>query len=254
MLQSAFDYSEIVVTLLSVPAYLLFFTARGYGQAWTARRLGDDTPALNGFLTLNPLAHINLIGFVCMILLGFGFGKTVPTSSRNYKNVKVGSAIQILSGPVFGLLFGLIASLLFFIMFYIGTFFDLVYEPSFLAYIWSPMSLLSNMVNVSSGAVTYSCILIVLMQMVRVSIYLTVFFMLPLPGFDGYRLIVNFLPYRFARSLYNIEKYNLFIFLGFLVIVNFVPAVYNVLIGTPAGALFELFTQPFWNIVKSLMH
>ena len=74
MFQSSFDYAEIVITLLSIPAYLLFFTARGYGQAWTARRLGDDTPALNGFLSLNPLAHINIIGFICLIILGFEGG------------------------------------------------------------------------------------------------------------------------------------------------------------------------------------
>lgn len=253
MLQSAFDYSEIVVTLLSIPAYLLCFTARGYGQAWTARRLGDDTPALNGFLTLNPLAHINIIGFICLVFLGFGFGKNVPTSSRNYRNVKTSRTIQILSAPVFGLILALIASLLFFILFYIGTFFDLVYEPSFVPYLSAPMALLKSMVNVSNGAVTYSCILIALIKIVQISIFLTIFFMMPLPGFDGYKLFVNFLPYKFARTLYNIEKYNLFVFIGFILIINFVPSVYNAIIGTPSNAIFTFFTQPFWKIVKMIM-
>ena len=253
MFQSSFDYAEIVITLLSIPAYLLFFTARGYGQAWTARRLGDDTPALNGFLSLNPLAHINIIGFICLIILGFGFGKTVPTNSRNYKNVKAGTAIQILSAPVFGLLLAFIASLLFFILFYIGSFFDLVYEPSFVPYLTAPMALLKSMVNVSNGAVTYSCILIVLMRIVEISIYLTIFFLLPLPGFDGYRLIVNFIPYRFARTMYNIEKYNFFIFIGFIMIITLFPAIHGAIIGTPTNAIFSLFTQPFWKIVKMLM-
>ena len=91
------------------------------------------------------------------------------------------------------------------------------------------------------------------MKMVMVGIVLTIFHLLPLPGFDGYRLIVNFLPYRFARTLYNIEKYNLFIFIGFILLIDFVPQAYSFFIGTPTNGLFELFTKPFSMIIDKLL-
>lgn len=253
MLQNAFSSSNIVLILLSIPAYMFFFSFRGYAQAWTAKRLGDDTPALSGFLTLNPLRHINIIGFICLIFCGIGFGKVIPTQSQNYKHIKRDTAIQILSGPVGGLLFAFIASFLFFLLYYIGSFFDLVYTGGFWPYLDAPWELLQHMLDFSKGSVVYTCFLIMLMKMVWIGIALTVFHLLPLPGFDGYRLIVNFLPYRCARSLYNIEKYNLFIFVGFIALLYFVPGVYSFFLGKPTQILMELFTKPFAMLVSHLM-
>ena len=101
---SAFGLSVdyIVEQLLGIPGFVLFLCFRGFCEAWTALKLGDNTAYLNGYLTMNPKKHINPIGFIFLIVFGFGFSNPVPTNSRNYKHIKRDNAIQILSAPLSG--------------------------------------------------------------------------------------------------------------------------------------------------------
>ena len=78
---SAFGLSVdyIVEQLLGIPGFVLFLCFRGFCEAWTALKLGDNTAYLNGYLTMNPKKHINPIGFIFLIVFGFGFSNPVPT-------------------------------------------------------------------------------------------------------------------------------------------------------------------------------
>ena len=136
---------------------------------------------------MNPLAHIDPIGFLCMILAGIGFGKSIQFSSRNYRNIKRDGAIQILSAPAAGLILAFCAAFLDILMYSIGV----------------KTGMETNQ--------TYSIFMEIIRVTCEISIVLTVFHLLPLPGFDSYRLVANFLPYKYYRKLYNIEKYSLFI-------------------------------------------
>ena len=78
-----------------------------YAHAWMSTRLGDDTARLSGRLTLNPLAHIDPIGAVMILLIGFGYAKPVPVNMRNFKNPKRDMALTALAGPVSNLLMAL---------------------------------------------------------------------------------------------------------------------------------------------------
>lgn len=223
------DY--IINKLIIIPGLLLFFAFRGFFQAWVARKLGDDTPANMGFLTMNPMAHIDLIGFICMILVGFGFGKPIQFNSRNYKNIKRDGAIQILSAPLAGLIMAF------------GVYF--IYTILALIGLWS--GILFNK--------TYSILLLIVMVAYEISISLTVFLFLPLPGFDSYRLIANFLPYKHYRKLYTIEKYSLFIFLGFIFLIQLPgigEAIEYYLLSVPSGFLSRIISAP-WRFVTKLI-
>ena len=68
-----------------------------YAHAWMSTRLGDDTARLSGRLTLNPLAHIDPIGAVMILLIGFGYAKPVPVNMRNFKNPKRDMALTALA-------------------------------------------------------------------------------------------------------------------------------------------------------------
>ena len=221
----------LIGKLIVIPGLLLFFSFRGFFQAWTARKLGDETPANMGFLTMNPLAHIDPIGFICMLLVGIGFGKPIQFSSRNYKNVKRDGAIQILSAPVAGLILAFALNFVYTLMYVIGAYTDI----------------LSNK--------TYIILLLMVQVAIDAAITLTVFLFLPLPGFDCYRLIANFLPYMHYRKLYNVEKYSLFIFLGFIVILQ-LPGIgdtlYHYLIGAPSHFLNGILSAP-WDFVMKLL-
>lgn len=70
---------ELLMSAITIAlAYTTSTTLAGYFQAWVAKKMGDDTPELAGFLTLNPLAHIDILGALCLFVLGLGWGRFVP--------------------------------------------------------------------------------------------------------------------------------------------------------------------------------
>ncbi len=223
---SAFWFSSpdyILIKLMSIPGMVLFFSFRGFFQAWVAKKLGDRTPEQDGFLTMNPLAHINIIGFIMLILVGFGFGKPLRFDSRYYKNKKRDGAIQVLSAPAAGLIVSFALYTVYFILAVIGT-------------------------KLSISGSVYPVLCNIFLYGFQVSLMLTVFHLLPLPGFDTYRLIVIFLPYNAYRKLYKIEKYSLWIYIGFISLLR-VPVIGDVvtkyLLDVPFNALAWLLTRPF---------
>ncbi len=238
---SAFGLSVdyIVEQLLGIPGFVLFLCFRGFCEAWTALKLGDNTAYLNGYLTMNPKKHINPIGFVFLIVFGFGFSNPVPTNSRNYKHIKRDNAIQILSAPLSGVVLMVLACFALYLFWFIGFRFNLVMQPLPVLYFGSGYTILrAAAASAGTFAVLYNALLCILAQTAMVSIFLAVFFLLPLPGFDGYRLIANFLPYRYYSALYRIEKYNMYIFIVFILLLNFVPGFYNI-VSVPASAVLN---------------
>ena len=226
----------IVQRLLGIPGFMLFLCFRGFCEAWTAMKLGDNTAYMNGYLTMNPKKHINPIGFIFLILFGFGFSNPVPTNSRNYKNIKKDNAIQILSAPLSGVVLMFLASFVLYLFWFIGLKLNLVVDIP-ISYYGSGYGILQSAVTtVGTGGVLYNAFLCILAQTASVSIYLAIFFLLPLPGFDGYRLIANFLPYKFYSALYKIEKYNMSIFIIFILLLDFVPGL-SYIISAPANAV-----------------
>lgn len=247
MALSAFGFSAdyIVNQLLGIPGFVLFLCFRGFFEAWTALKLGDNTAAMSGYLTLNPKKHINPIGFLFLIIFGFGFSNPVPTNSRNYKNIKRDNAIQILSAPLSGILLMIFSSFAVYLFWFIGYKCNIGVVGSPILYYYSGYHLLqAAAANAETVAVLYNAFLIILGQTALISVSLAIFFLLPLPGFDGYRLIANFLPYRYYSALYKLEKYNLYIFIIFIILLRSVPYVSNIIYG-PAEFLLNLFNRIF---------
>ena len=89
--------------LLAIPGILIAITFHEFAHAKTADILGDDTPRYEGRLTLNPLDHIDPVGFIMLIFAGFGWGKPVHVNPRNYNRTmsmdKADSIVSI-AGPL----------------------------------------------------------------------------------------------------------------------------------------------------------
>lgn len=104
-----FNLTQLVFTL---PAILFGLTIHEFFHGFSAYRLGDDTAQKQGRLTMNPLPHIDLFGFVIMLLMGFGWAKPVPIDPRNFKHPKRDEILVSLAGPAANLglavLFGVI--------------------------------------------------------------------------------------------------------------------------------------------------
>lgn len=244
-----FSTGYIVDQLLGIPGFVLFLCFRGFCQAWTAHKLGDDTAYLTGYMTMNPLKHINLIGFIFLIVFGFGFSNPVPVNTRNFKKIKRDNAIQILSAPLSGVALMIITSFLLYVLWFIGIKAELVsplFHPN--VYFNGGYDILQYLSSSSfGGSIPYTAILCILGLTARISILLAVFFLLPLPGFDGYKLIANFLPYKHYVSLYKIEKYSMFIFIGFILLIDLVPGAASI-INIPAGSILNLFTSLYYRV------
>lgn len=78
----------LIVFLLALPGRLLALSAHEAAHAWVADRCGDPTARLDGRVTLNPLKHIDPLGFFMMIVVGLGWAKPVPVNPLNYRNYR----------------------------------------------------------------------------------------------------------------------------------------------------------------------
>ncbi len=212
-----FSNTEILMTLLSIPGAVLAFSIRGWAKAFAADKLGDPTPRNMGKVTMNPLAHIDFIGFIFIVLFGFGWTKPTPVNTRNFRKIKRDNAIFILSGPVACLIAGFIAAL---------------------------FSVLCYKFILANTIVQY--LYYIFAYATRLCISLAAFYLLPLPGLDGYELIANFLPYKWYRKLYYIERYSMFIFIGFILLIN-VTTLGNYIFW-PANKFLQ-FADDFWSMI-----
>ena len=96
-------YTQHMSPFLNPPfiiAILIALSVHEWAHGYAAYRLGDPTAKYSGRLTLNPLAHLDPIGTIMFLFVGFGWGKPVPIDPRNFKNYKRDSAITALAGPL----------------------------------------------------------------------------------------------------------------------------------------------------------
>ena len=178
------NLSSVIMQILAV-LFIIFciLPLHELAHAWTAYKLGDNTAKYNGRLTLNPLASIDPIGSLAILLFGFGWAKPVPVDSRYFKNPKRDMAITALAGPVSNLLAAFIGALIGNAILSIDM---LPVEPK----IW---------------------ISFFFSYYVSINVMLAVFNLIPLPPLDGSRIIGAFLS---NKALFKYYQYQNYIMLG----------------------------------------
>ena len=176
------DY--IISFLLSLPIFLLALSFHETAHGYVASKLGDPTARSLGRLTLNPLKHLDPIGFLCMILFGMGWAKPVPVDTRYFKKPRRDMALTALAGPLSNVLMAAIFALLLRLS-YTGLEF------------------------ISIGNSTAATVLTIwhsfLMLGIRLNAMLAVFNMIPVSPLDGGRILNFFLP---SRLVYKISRYE----------------------------------------------
>lgn len=185
---------RLVYYLLSAVAALIALTVHEYCHGYAAYKLGDDTAKNFGRLTLNPIKHIDPYGAICMVLFHVGWAKPVPVNARNFKDPKKGFAITAAAGPASNLILGFFSALIYLVVFALVK--DLTFTSKTFGYL-----LISN--TLSFLYIFHS-----------INIGLGLFNLLPIPPFDGSRLLNVFLP---PKTYFAIMKYEKQIYIGVLV-------------------------------------
>ncbi len=179
--------SWVVSILLSLPVVLLSLSLHETAHGYIAYKLGDPTARSLGRLTLNPLKHLNPVGFLCMLLVGFGWANPVPVNSRYFKKPRRDMALTALAGPLSNLLLAIIFLLL---LRFVGY--------GVLARIPASSEFAFNVIYFTLLFFYYG---------VYMNVTLAVFNLLPVPPLDGSRLLFYFLPPKWYFKIAPYERY-----------------------------------------------
>lgn len=157
------------ITPTFIIAVLIALSFHEWAHGFVANRLGDPTAKYAGRLTLNPLAHLDPIGSLLFLLVGFGWGKPVPVDPRYFHNFKRDTALVSLAGPASNLILAFGA---FFLMLLLGL---------------SPSSIMSDTVITQFGAQ-------LLNDLIMINLVLMAFNLLPIAPLDGSKIIRMWVP------------------------------------------------------------
>lgn len=181
----------IVGLVISLPAVIVAMTFHEFAHAFAADKLGDETPRMQGRVTLNPLAHIDPLGFFMLLFCGFGWGRPVQINPVRFKrdiSMSKGEAIVSFAGPLMNMILALIFSLI------LGAVFKF---------------------DLLSGVPKYynNIIFTLLYQLIFMNIGLGVFNLIPIPPLDGSKVLRHFLPTKVQMWFDNNESILYIIFM-----------------------------------------
>ncbi len=190
--------------IYTLPALLLTITLHELAHGYTAYKLGDPTAKAAGRLTLNPIKHIDPMGFLCLLILRFGWAKPVPYNPNYFENRRKGTFLVAFAGPLTNIALALIA--------------------------------LIGMVQLNfSGTTPY--LFFELLFIYNVSF--AVFNLIPIPPLDGSKIIASILPEKLEEIFWKVEKYG-YVILLLLIFTNILDYILNPAIEFMMIGMFSL--------------
>jgi len=179
-------FSQPQLLIIWIVGIIYAITVHEFSHAYAAHLQGDGTARQQGRLTLNPLSHLDPIGFIVLLLAGFGWGKPVPFNPYNLKNRKWGPLLISLAGPASNiisfLIFGFLMKLL----------------------------LMNGIIGSENLLATF------LGYLIYINFILAVFNLLPIPPLDGSKILYTFIPQNYQHIIVPFERFGPFIILAFV--------------------------------------
>lgn len=216
----------ILNLLLTIPGVLIALTFHEFAHAFAANKLGDETPKRQGRLNLNPLSHIDPVGFIFLIVAGFGWGKPVQIDPRNFNgkhSISKAEAIVSAAGPIMNFILAFVFLIIYYVLFVATE------VLSGLSMQWQQI------------------IFIVISYTVSINIGLGVFNLIPLPPLDGSKILMHFLPYKGKEWFYRNQQIFYIVFL-----ILFVTGLSSVILTPIFSGVFAGMEWVVYNIFKLL--
>ncbi len=198
-----------------LPGILIGFSLHEFAHAQTAILLGDDTPRAQGRNTVNPLAHIDIIGFIMILIAGFGWAKPVQINPNNFRNRVRDDIIVSLAGPLMNLLLAVV----------------------FLVLMKASTLLTSNYLDDN----TISILFTIFEYGLYINIVLCVFNLIPIPPLDGSHILFGLLGLNHSKVYFQISQMGTYILL-LLILTN----ILNKIIGPPITFMYNSLTGIFF--------
>lgn len=171
--------SLVMQRLILLPGIVIGLSFHEFGHAFVSSRLGDPTPKNQGRVTLNPAAHVDVIGFLALMLMGFGWGKPVQIDPRYYKHRRSGELLVSLAGVVMNLLLAVVGMVL------MRIYYVTVLSSAFVY-------------SASAAASVAGIVWEILNGLVQINLVLMFFNLIPLPPLDGFGIVTQ---------LFKLDKY-----------------------------------------------
>lgn len=180
-----FDFfRDPLLMIYSIPGILIGLALHEFGHAFMADRLGDPTPRSQGRLTLDPRSHIDVFGFIMLVIVGFGWGKPVMTNSRHFKDPRRDEILVSVAGPMMNL---------------------------FLAIAFGILIKIMYLLNIGPSTNLSAVVISLLGVSMSMNVLLFVLNLIPFPCFDGYHILGNIFSLR-HEFFYKLEQYSMIIF------------------------------------------
>lgn len=214
----------IVQILMLLPIILFSLSLHESAHGFVAMKLGDYTASQEGRITLNPLKHLDPLGFLSMLLVGIGWARPVPVNVRNFKDPRKGMMLTGLAGPLSNFLLGLVATLL-------GALYN---------------AIALNFTNVSTGV--YAVLLTIdlfFYLTAYMNFSLAIFNLIPCPPFDGSRIFFYFLP---KNWYFRVMRYERYIGIGVMVLILALGRLGLSPVPILTDGLFSFFFKSFYRL------
>lgn len=178
-----------IAILFSARLFVVFCTlpVHEYAHAFVADKLGDKTARLSGRFTLNPMAHIDILGAIMILFVGFGYAKPVPVNPRNFKNPKKGMALTALAGPFSNILMAVV------------------------------FMFLSNVLSLFGSSLFVQAFYVFFSFAASINIGLAVFNLIPIPPLDGSRVLELLIPDKYYYKFAQYERYIVIVIFGLII-------------------------------------
>ena len=200
----------ILTKILMLPGIIIGLSFHEFAHAWVSDKLGDPTPRRQGRVTINPLAHIDWMGFLALLLVGFGWGKPVQIDPGYYKHRRRDEFLVAIAGVTMNLLLAVIFAI-----------------PA------------RAMVRMFSGAVASDLvynIYLMIFYIVSINVVLMIFNLIPCPPLDGWGILTQIFRLDRYSWWYKVYQYGTWILLA-LIVFNVTDLILTPLVSLIVGAL-----------------